>query len=89
VLIAWDETVDGVRRAAVVTMTIAGHAAPVFSAPIVLEPSTASAPRAAVYPVLATTPRDTVAAWTSGSGETSAIAVRRLPLAAIGVRPRS
>jgi hypothetical protein len=89
VLIAWDETVDGVRRAAVVTMTTAGHAAPTFSAPVLLEPSTASTPRAAVYPVLATTPRDTVAAWTSGSGETSAIAVRRLPLAAIGVRPRS
>jgi hypothetical protein len=89
VLIAWDETVDGVRRAAVVTMTIAGHAAPAFSAPVLLEASTASTPRATVYPVLATTPRDTVAAWTSGSGETSAIAVRRLPLAANGVRPRS
>jgi hypothetical protein len=78
VAIAWDESVDGVRRAMVTTLTTTGTS-PAFSERMALEPRTASAPAVAVYPVLAATPSHIVAAWVSGTGDSSSIAVRLLP----------
>jgi hypothetical protein len=81
-VVAWDENVDGARRA-VMAVGAAQTGAATFSSPIVLDlPS--DSPRAAVYPALAIAESHVVAAWTSGSGDTSAIAVRRvaLPVAA-------
>jgi hypothetical protein len=74
VTIAWDETIDGVRRAAVTTLASVGAAPPAFASATLLDPLA----QAAVYPALAATPHHVVAVWASGSGETSGIAVRRL-----------
>jgi hypothetical protein len=77
-VVAWDETVAGVRRAVMAVGAAGG--APSFAAPVALDAAPSDTPRAAVYPSLAVSATHALAAWTSGSGETSAIAVRRLPL---------
>jgi hypothetical protein len=65
VTVAWDESQNGVRRAAVRQI---GAATP----PVVLGDATS-------YPVMATTNSGVVAAWTSGAANASVITVRRLP----------
>jgi hypothetical protein len=79
VVIAWDESLDGVRRAAVSVMSNGNGGGAAFSTPVQVEPSNSTSPAAAVYPALATTPRQILVAWTSGSGESTIIGVRRLP----------
>jgi hypothetical protein len=83
-VVAWDETVGGVRRAVMAVGAAGG--VPSFPAPVALDAAPFEAPRAAVYPSLAVSATHALAAWTSGSGETAAIAVRRFPLAAAGSR---
>jgi hypothetical protein len=74
-VVAWDESVGGVRRAMLAVGATPRE--PRFSDPIVLDSS--DTPRAAVYPALATSGAYVLAAWTSGSGDASTIAVRRVP----------
>jgi hypothetical protein len=80
-IVAWDESVDGVRRAMMAIGAAAGDGAVAFASPLVLDPPSDAA-RSAVYPALALSGAHALAAWTSGSGEASAIAIRRLSLAA-------
>jgi hypothetical protein len=68
---AWDEVIDGVRRAGVVDATSSGHAGLVFGTPRWLAETTSS------YPMLAVTRSALVTVWTDGTGVGSAIAVRR------------
>lgn len=60
--IAWDEVVDGVRRAAVRTMRVRGNSTPVFDN--VERLGTDDAPTS--YPVLASTSRGTLAVYVEG-----------------------
>lgn len=78
--LAWDESADGPRRAILVFATVSGASAE-FSNRIVLDP-TSDTPRAAVYPTLAAAGAHVIAAWTSGPGDASSIAVRRIALPA-------
>jgi hypothetical protein len=65
VLVAWDESANGVRTAAIAPPDGS-------SAPTLLGPAT-------TYPMLAALNRGFVAAWTSGPPDRSVITVRRIP----------
>jgi hypothetical protein len=68
--VAWDEVRNGVRSAAIRTLTVSsGNAA--FG-----EALTISGPSA--YPVMAAAPQGVLVAWTSGSADQSTIKVRRV-----------
>lgn len=71
--IAWDEVVKGKRRAAIARATrdVAGT--------IRFERRVVSGDDTALYPVLATTPDATIAAWTAGGGTSSVIRLTRWP----------
>lgn len=73
-VVAWDEIVSGVRRAATVPFRIAANGTATFGTPAAL---TTAAPSA--YPMLVMAKDGVVAAWTSTPGATATIAVRRLP----------
>ncbi|MEY4094094.1 MAG: hypothetical protein RLZZ53_1293 [Acidobacteriota bacterium] len=64
VMVAWDESANGVRTAAITTPGGSG-------APVVLG-------RATTYPMLAATNAGFIAAWTSGPADRSVINVRRI-----------
>jgi hypothetical protein len=70
--IAWDEVVNGKRRA------VMSRAAADPAGTARFERRVISGDEAALYPVLATTPHATIAAWTSGAGASSTIRVTRL-----------
>ena len=74
IVVAWDEAVNGQRVAA---MREVRHASSGVSFG---EPHVLASQGPAVYPVLAATGSGLVAAWTAGTGESSAIAVRALTL---------
>ena len=74
IVVAWDEAVNGQRVAA---MREVRHSSSGVSFG---EPRMLAAQGPAVYPVLAATSSGFVAAWTAGTGESSAIAVRALTL---------
>lgn len=71
-MVAWDESIDGRRVAAVRALTMRGST-PAFGDIVRLDEG-----RAAVYPVLAAVEGGFVAVWTSGVGDASVIRVRRL-----------
>jgi hypothetical protein len=73
VLVAWDESANGIRTAAYVAAHRGEDGAMRFSAPVRFQPAGVSA-----YPVMAPMQRGAIAVWTSGPRETSTIAVRRL-----------
>jgi hypothetical protein len=74
IVVAWDEAVNGQRVAA---MREVRHSSSGFSFG---EPRMLASQGPAVYPVIAATGSGLVAAWTAGTGESSAIAVRALTL---------
>jgi hypothetical protein len=71
VVIAWDEVIAGVRRAAFVPVTAGASTPATFGTPTVIAESTPSS-----YPVLAAIDGGLVAAWTSGTPDRSTIGVR-------------
>jgi hypothetical protein len=73
--VAWDEVVDGVRRAAAQSLrfTSDGKVSGSEIVPI-------GATNATAYPVMARTDRQVVTAWTHGSGPASVIGVAPLSL---------
>jgi hypothetical protein len=73
-VVVWDEILEGTRRAAVVRATTGAADGVVFGKPAMLDPTGPPS----VYPVVASTGPATITAWTSGAGEATAIAVRRL-----------
>ena len=73
VTIAWDEVVKGRRRAALARVSVDSSGQPRFERHVISGDDTA------LYPVLASVPGATIAAWTSGSGPGSAIRVTRWP----------
>jgi hypothetical protein len=75
IVIAWDEAVNGQRTAVMRELRREAGDRISFG-----EPVTLASEGPAVYPVLAATDRGLVAAWTSGSGDASTIAVRALTL---------
>ena len=74
-VLAWDEVVDGTRKSAVVLMRLHADGSATFDRPVVLDPSST----ASLYPVVVSAASGLVTAWTSGAGDSSVIAVRRLP----------
>ncbi len=74
--IAWDEVVDGTRRAAVQTMRVLGNGTPVFDN--VHRLGTADLPTS--YPVLASTSRGTLAVYVEGQPGRTLIRASRLDL---------
>ena len=68
-LVAWDEVVNGTRRAFARTLQFNASGKPMFGPTIDLDAS------GSAYPVLASTARGLVAAWTSGNGPSSEISV--------------
>ncbi len=72
VFVAWDESRNGMRTAAVRRLTLAGGKA-VFGEPQILSGATAG-----TYPVMAATSTGLLAAWTSTAADRSAIVVTRL-----------
>ena len=70
--IAWDESIDGVRRAFTVSATPGANGALSFGAAVALD---ADAP--GVYPVMATTRSGVVVARVKGLRESAVIAVSR------------
>ena len=80
-VVAWDEVIDGERKAGLTVMNPgAGGTRPAFEPAVMLDPSGPSS----TYPMLAAVPGGVVATWTSGTGESAVIAVRRLPLRPVG-----
>ena len=79
--LAWDESGDGVRRAVLVFASPATRGID-FSPRLLLEPSSET-PRPSVYPALASAGSHVLVAWTSGSGDASDIAVRRVAFPAV------
>jgi hypothetical protein len=71
-VIAWDEVIDGVRRASVVTATREAGRALVFGAPRTL------GSQSAAYPMLAVSGARIVAAWTDGTGAEREILVTQI-----------
>jgi hypothetical protein len=69
--IAWDEGANGKRRAAIARTTTDAAAASAMERQVIGE--------AAVYPVVAATSGEVIAAWTSGASAASTIRVARLP----------
>lgn len=72
VIVAWDEIVSGVRRAATVSARLTGTTL-TFSRPQMLATDLPSA-----YPILAQTNDGLLMAWTRGPAATSVIAVQRM-----------
>ena len=73
IVIAWDEVMDGVRRAARLDATATGATELEFGTPQRLTEGSSA------YPMLVTTSTGLLAAWTDGTGVGAAIAVRPLP----------
>lgn len=69
-VIAWDEIVNGVRRAATVSARVTSAGAIAFDVPQML-----SNDRPSAYPILAIADAGPIAAWTRGPAESSVIAV--------------
>jgi hypothetical protein len=73
VVIAWDEVVEGARRAAIVALTSGAPGTPAFGKPERVADSSPS-----TYPVIAAIEDGLVAAWTSGAPGQSVIKVQRI-----------
>jgi hypothetical protein len=72
-VIAWDEIVGGVRRAATISTRLDSNGALSFDRPQTLSTDLASA-----YPILAQTGDGMLVAWTRGPAATSVIAIQRM-----------
>jgi hypothetical protein len=74
-LAAWDEVVDGVRRAAARSLRVTQDGTVAAGAIVSIGGATASA-----YPVMAMTDHGVVTAWTHGTGAASVVHVSRLAI---------
>jgi hypothetical protein len=74
-VVAWDEVIGG-RRTAFARAIRPGRGGQIAFSP----PEELSQREGGMYPVLASTVNGVLAAWTSGSGETSSIAIRAVTL---------
>ena len=72
-VVAWDEVVDGKRRAAARTLRLAPDGKVSMGEIVPIGAGDANA-----YPVMAMTPRGLVTAWTNGTGAASLISVAQL-----------
>lgn len=72
-IVAWDEILNGVRRAGTVALQVDAAGRASFAQPRLL---TETGP--AAYPMLTATPAGPLAAWTSGPPASSQIAIQRL-----------
>jgi hypothetical protein len=73
VFIAWDEVIEGARRAGIVALTSSAPGTVAFGKPERVADTVPS-----VYPVLAAVENGMIAAWTSGTPGQSVIKVRRI-----------
>jgi hypothetical protein len=74
-VVAWDEVIGG-RRTAFARAILPGRGGQIAFGP----PEELSQLEGGMYPVLASTVNGVLAAWTSGSGDTSSIAIRAVTL---------
>jgi hypothetical protein len=75
IVVAWDEVIDGTRRATAreIVRTVDGT--------VSMGPNVSlGAPDPAAYPVMAISDRGLLTAWTNGTGATAVINVTHLPL---------
>jgi hypothetical protein len=79
-VLAWDEVVDGTRKSAVAVVRAGANGTTTFGRPTVVDSSSTPS----VYPVIASAASGLAIAWTSGTGDASAIAVRRFQPSSIG-----
>jgi hypothetical protein len=73
VMIAWDEVLEGARRAGIVALTSRGPGGVAFG-----KPERIADPSPSIYPVMAAVADGVIAAWTSGTPGQSVIKVRRI-----------
>jgi hypothetical protein len=73
VFIAWDEVIEGARRAGMVRLTSSAPGAAAFG-----KPERVAGTSPSVYPVMAAVENGMIAAWTSGTPGQSVIKVRRI-----------
>jgi hypothetical protein len=73
VIVAWDEVVDGVRRAAARSLRVTQDGQMTAGAVVSIGGTAAGA-----YPVMAMTDHGVVSAWTHGTGATAVVHVARL-----------